>query len=114
MQSNKKSTQFAAKLKHEIIFLKNFANSETASETWEEKTKTFAQIIAISENNFGVIEGVSFGHVITEGYFVFITRFIESITIRMRISFNNRIFEIKRIINNKEQNRMLKIITMEI
>ncbi|MGI4775417.1 MAG: head-tail adaptor protein [Janthinobacterium lividum] len=112
MQNSKK--QLAARLKHEITFSKNLATNDIAPEVWQDTSKTFAEIIAISENKFESIEGLNFGHIITEGFFLFITRFIEGINIKMRIIFKARTFEIKRIINIKEQGRLLKIIAMEI
>ncbi|HJD62444.1 MAG TPA: head-tail adaptor protein [Rickettsia endosymbiont of Degeeriella rufa] len=46
---------------------------------------------------------MSFGHVITEGYFLFKIRFIKNITTKMRIIFKEREFEIKRVINVEEK-----------
>jgi SPP1 family predicted phage head-tail adaptor len=75
---------------------------------------SFAEVQPVCDNRFISLEGLSFGNVITEKYFLFKIRFMDGITQEMRISFKGRFFEIKRIINEDERNKMLSIIALEI
>jgi SPP1 family predicted phage head-tail adaptor len=104
----------ASCLKHQVIFLENLATSSIESENWQEKTKAFSEIKPICDTAFKSLESLDFGHVMTEGLFMFKIRFMKGINIKMRILFNDRQFEIKRIIDIAEQNRVLKIIGLEI
>lgn len=99
---------------HRIKFLENFANSEIEQDRWQEKFSAYAEIKPFSDDRFISIEHLNFGHVITEGYYIFKIRFIENINIKMRILFRNRYFEIKRIVNVSEKNKFLNVIGLEI
>lgn len=111
----KKITQPISKtLKHQIIFIENIALTEIEQDNWQRKFETFAEIKPITDNSFESLEGLNFGHIITQGFFLFKIRFIAGITNKMRILFKNRQFEIKRIINIGEQDRVIQIIALEI
>ncbi len=99
---------------HKIILLNNVANSAIEEDAWEEWNVSFAEVQPVCDNRFISLEGVSFGNVITEGYFLFKMRFMEGVNQEMRISFRGRIFEIKRIINENELDKMLNIIALEV
>ncbi|MGV2432261.1 MAG UNVERIFIED_CONTAM: phage head closure protein [Rickettsiaceae bacterium] len=103
----------ASNLDHEITFLENITASQIDEENWVEKYRCYANIRPMYDNNFGSIESFSFGHIVTEAYFMFKIRYSLEVTDKMRIKFNDRIFEIKRIINIGEGNRVLQIITLE-
>ena len=105
---------WSSKLIHRIVFLENVANPEIESDSWQEKMAAFAEIRPITDNRFLAIEGVEFGHLITESYYAFTLRFILGLHINMRIFFAKRQFDIKRIINIDEKNIILKIIALEI
>jgi len=109
-----KKQSMISKLVHKIIFLENKANNAIEEERWEEVTQSFAEIKPVCDNGFISLEGVAFGNVITEEYFIFKTRFVKNIKREMRISFHGRIFEIKRIIDEDERGRLLNIIGLEI
>ncbi|WP_341764540.1 phage head closure protein [Candidatus Tisiphia endosymbiont of Beris chalybata] len=104
----------ARNFQHQVKFLENFATNELEHERWQEKFAVYAEIKPICENRFIAIEHLSFGHVMTEGYYSFKIRFIKNITTNMRILFKERYFEIKRIINILEQDKFLNIIGLEI
>jgi head-tail adaptor len=104
----------SSRLNHRIIFLENTSNPEIEEPAWREKVKTFAEIKAICDNKFLEMEGVKFGHMITEGYFHFIVRYLRDINTNMRILFAERSFDIKRIIDVREERKILKIIALEI
>lgn len=110
----KTSRQFSARLQHKITFIENINKNETDNEQWQEVLTTFAEIVPISENRFVALESMDFGHIITEAICIFKLRFVTGIGIKMRIIFGQKNFEIKRIINLKEQNRLLQIIALEI
>ncbi|PCJ24936.1 MAG: phage head-tail joining protein [Rickettsiales bacterium] len=103
-----------SKLSHRIIFLENRAASELEEDLWEEVQTSFAEMKPICDNRFVSLEGLQFGNVITEGYFLFRIRSIKDVHSRMRINFQGRLFEIKRIIDEDEKGRMLSIVALEI
>ena len=109
-----KKQSVISKLVHKIIFLENKIDNAIEEECWEEVQQSFAEIKPVCDNRFIYLEGISFGNVITEEYFLFKTRFIKDIKREMRISFRKRIFEIKRIIDEDERGRILNIIGLEI
>ena len=71
-----KKQSMISKLVHKIIFLENQANNAIEEEKWEEVIQSFAEIKPVCDNGFTSLEGVAFGNVITEEYFIFKTRFI--------------------------------------
>lgn len=101
-------------LKHRITIIENANTEELGGEMWQEKYTTFAEIKPLYDNKIGSVENFSFGHVVTEGYFMFRIRALLGITSKMRIRFYDRLFEIKRIIDVDERGRMLKIIALEV
>ncbi|MES2215546.1 MAG: head-tail adaptor protein [Pseudomonadota bacterium] len=101
-------------LKHRIIFLENVSISELGSEEWQEKCQTFADVKPLFDSKVGSLESFDFGHVVTEGYFMFKIRALNEINSKMRISFKGRLFEIKRVVDALEEGRMLQIIALEI
>lgn len=107
-------TGFTNILKHQIIFLESMSSDQLSEPNWAEKYATYAYITPLYDNKFGSIENFSFGHLVTEAYFMFKIRFTDKINIKMRIKFGDRIFDIKRIINDKENSIILKIIAFEI
>ena len=110
MQKQSSVSRFA----HKISVLKNISESELDEVEWVEFIICFAEVNPVCDNKYSSIEGVSFGDVITEEYFVFKTRYMKGITKTMRISFRKRIFEIKRVINHQEKGRVLSIIALEV
>lgn len=105
---------FSNKLLHEIIFKDNYAKSDLEEENWLEKYRCFAEIKPLYDNKSGSLEKFSFGHVVTENFYMFKMRFTSEINTKSRIYFKERIFEIKRIINVLEKNKIIQIIALEI
>lgn len=112
--SNMKKQSIVSRFAHKISVLKNIAKTELDEVKWEEFAVCFAEVLPVCDNKYISMEGVAFGDVITEEYFHFRTRYIKNITKEMRISFHERTFEIKRIINHQEKDRMLSIIALEV
>lgn len=103
-----------SRLMHKVFFLQNVQNNESEDEKWEEVIEAFAEVNPICDNRFIAIEGLQFGHVISEDYYLFKIRYTENLDINMRIKFKDRIFEIKRILNIRERCKMLHIIALQI
>lgn len=100
-------------LNHAITFVENTSKSELEDQNWEDKYVTYADVRPMFDNKLGSLEKFSFGHIVTEAFFCFKIRFTEEVHSKMRIIFKRRMFEIKRIINEKEASRVLKIIALE-
>ena len=112
MANNKKT--FITRLTHNINFLENVADSSSADPVWQEKYNCFAEIIPLSDCKYMSIEGMNFGNLITEEYYLFKIRYMDGLTKALRISFRSKLYSIKRIINIGEKNRFLNIIALEI
>jgi SPP1 family predicted phage head-tail adaptor len=108
------SKSLTLNLKHQITFFENKTVNPVDLDNWQEKLKTFAEITPVSESNFSMLEGLNFGHMITEAYFIFRIRFIDNVNAKQKIVFKDRNFDIKRIININEQNRVLMVIALEV
>ena len=106
--------QLSALLSHKIVFLENKSRNELEEQNWQEIYSSFAEIKPMYDNKFGSIEKFNFGHIVTEAFFMFKIRFTDQVNPKMRICFSRRIFEIKRIINIAEKNKILQIIALEI
>ncbi|MDX1917247.1 MAG: head-tail adaptor protein [Rickettsiaceae bacterium] len=100
----------SANFKHFIEFIEN----KNEQNIWMIKCRGFAQIEALTDQNFSEYDGINFGHLAREEYFVITLRYLPIIHKSMRIRFRNRLFTIKRIINPSELNHILKIIAQEI
>ena len=103
----------SAKLKHKITFLEQNNIDNFNNDNWQEQASTYAEVKPLYEMKYNTLDKLNFGSLITEDIFMFRLRFIKNIHSKMRIKFKNRIFEIKRIIDQSEQNRILQIIALE-
>ncbi len=103
-----------SRLVHKIQFLINTEDSEIKTANWQELIVTFAQVEPVCDNRFIYLENMQFGNVITEEYFLFTIRFNHVIHKDMRINFYGKLFEIKRIVNEDQRSKILKIIALEI
>lgn len=101
-------------LKHPINFLVNDNKDEYAEENWQIWQSCFAAIIPLYDHKISSLENFDFGHVVTEGYFIFKIRSLKDVSLAMRIKFENRCFQIKRIIDLHESKQVMKIIALEI
>lgn len=81
---------------------------------WIDLFNVFAEISPLSETKYATIDQFSFGQLSTENYFVFKIRYKSEVSNNMRLAYKNRIFEIKRIINPYERDKVLQIIALEI
>ncbi|MDF2964990.1 MAG: hypothetical protein K0Q51_378 [Rickettsiaceae bacterium] len=104
----------ASRLRHKITFLKKKIQDSFAEEIWQEKFETFAEILPLDERSYNYIENFNFGQLVTESLFIFRVRFTELPSSKLRIKYNNRLFEIKKITNVEERNLVLSILAVEI
>ncbi len=112
--SKKTSKSLVGKLKHKIELIANYSESDHEEENWVKIEDAYAEILALSETSIKEFDGLNFGHVMFEEYYLLTTRYTPHINYKMRIRFGRRIFIIKRIINPYEINQLLKIIVLEI
>lgn len=103
----------AKNLKHLIKFLIN-NSTNSLEERWSISLSTYADIKSMCIGGFETLEDLDFGHVMTKAYYIITIRYLKQLNIRLRINFNDRIFEIKRIINIDEASKFLQIIALEI
>ncbi|BBJ31440.1 hypothetical protein RAS_05490 [Rickettsia asiatica] len=96
LKGNKMTKIIVKNFQHQIKFLENIAEEGMEEDRWVEKLTSYAEIKPLCDSKFLALENISFGHIITEGYFLFRIRFIKNITTKMRILFKEREFEIKR------------------
>ncbi|MFK7974216.1 MAG: head-tail adaptor protein [Rickettsiaceae bacterium] len=108
------NSNIISQLTNKISILRNIEPSEIIEAKWEIFTDTFAAVKPACDNRFTSIENINFGNIISEEYFIFCTRLIKGLNKSMRIKFQDRMFEIRRIINDDTHKNMLKIIALEI
>lgn len=108
------SIRRSSRLAHKVYFLKNIQHDESEEEKWVEVMYAFAEVNPICDSRPIAIEGLQFGHVISEDYYLFKVRYLDGLNINMRIKFKGRMFEIKRILNIKERSKILHIIALQI
>lgn len=101
-------------LKHPISFLLKQNQDAYETENWILTQRSFAEITPLFDNKVGSLENFDFGHIVTEGYFIFKIRALKGLNVDMRIQFEDRLFQIKRIIDLCEAKQIMKIITLEI
>jgi SPP1 family predicted phage head-tail adaptor len=112
IKTNKKN--LISRLVHNITFLENLAESISEDPDWREKYNCFAEIFPLTDCKYISIEGMSFGNLITEEYYLFKIRYIKGISKNFRISFRDKLYSIKRIINLKEKDKIINIVAHEI
>ena len=109
-----KKQHFIARLMHKITFVENITQSNIKKPNWRKCRTSFAEIKPVCDNRVLFLEGLKFGNIMSEKYFIFKIRLLRDINSTMRIYFQKRIFEIKRMIDQDERGRVLNIIALEI
>lgn len=102
---------FSSRLKHYITFLTLKQNSINE---WNKVISCFAEIEHVTGYKPITLQNFSFGNLVTENYHLFTTRFYPQILLNMHISFQQRKFEIHRIVNPHIQNMYLEIFALEL
>ncbi len=101
-------------LHHSVVFLVNVNKNEMQDQDWQEIYTTFADVKPLYETGHIVQDKYAFGNVLSEAFCVFRIRFTEKVNVKMRILYKRRMFEIKKIINQDEESKILKIIALEL
>ena len=101
-------------LRHPIEFLANKKKSPVDEDIWEICYSTFADISHLNPNHLGLVENFNFGHLITTSLFIATIRWSNEITMNMRVKFDSKIFEIKKIIDDFDNKKFKKFIILEI
>ena len=102
------------KFTHRIEFLQNIAQHAVEKEHWQTVLYTFADVVPICEAKASEIAGLAFGQAITEELFLFHARYHPGINKSQRIFFDNELYEIKRIIKLRNNQRSLNIVAFKI
>ena len=100
----------ASVLKH-IVTIQNPIVSIEGIEEWSDFAIARAEIKALYDKGNG--EVFSAMQLMDNSYYRFTIRYIENLKTNMRIIYKDRIFQIKRIINQDEQNIATLIIAQE-
>jgi len=82
MRNYEKKKYLSAKFRHKIVFLEKVGEDNDELEVFHE---AYAEIMPVSENNFQEFDGVNFGHIMVEEYFIITCRYINGINCRMRV-----------------------------
>lgn len=98
---------------YRIEFLQNMSEDAVQQEDWQRIFHSYADVLPICEAKAGEIAGINFGHVIGEELFLFRTRFHPNINNRQRILFDNELYEIKRIVKIRNNQRSLNIVAFK-
>ena len=99
---------------HRIEFLQNMAAHAVEKEHWQAVLYSYADIVPICEAKASEIAGLSFGQAIAEELFLFRTRFHPGINKSQIIFFDNELYEIKRIVKLRNNQRSLNIVAFKI
>lgn len=100
-------------LKHKITLLKNTTTNEL-EEKWETAKEIYANVKPLCDTRLVTLENVEFGSIVSAEYYVFYVRYLEDVNLNMRLSFCQKTFDIKRIINHNFANKFLSIIALQI
>lgn len=102
------------KLNIPISFLIKKQTAAFEEDEWEEKFIAFASVKAIYENNLSELEGVNFGNIIMREIYLITTRYRPDILLPMRFKIKSQMFEIKKIINIQEEDKILNIVATKL
>lgn len=101
-------------LKHRLIFLESSQGDDFSIAKWSPKFVLYGEINPLRNTSFNSLEPFNFGNIITSLYFIITIRYHKEVHHKMRIQFQTRIFDIKKISNHKEENIMLNILAYEL
>ena len=97
-----------------IIIKKNIIQNELEKAVWEDVITCFANVENLLEMNLKNVEGLDYGHVISEELYLFTIRYSNLLQCGMRIIFEDQIYEIKRINDVAFKKRYNQIIAQKI
>lgn len=95
----------------QIITIQTVFVNESGLEQWNDFVTIRAEVQALYDRSIGEI--LSSMQLMDNSFYRFRIRFIPEVNNSMRILYNKKYFQIKRIINQKEANLILMIIAQE-
>lgn len=101
-------------LSHRVGFFRNIASEESEKEIWKEEFSSFVSINPLSAQGTEMPESLDFGSLSGARIYIFKSRFLKNISSGLRIVFKGRNFEIKRVINEGEKDKILKMLCAEV
>jgi hypothetical protein len=101
-------------LKHHVAFLTNIKENPTDHDNWVISYETFAHLANLHPNNLTLVNNFDFGHILTASYVIATLRYSDKIKNNMRLRFQEKIFEIKKIIEDFDGKKFIKLIILEI
>jgi hypothetical protein len=101
-------------LRHPIEFLQNIKTNPTDEDRWETCYRSFADISYLHPYNLSLVENSNFGHILTTSLLIATVRWTDNLQLNMRIKFDGKIFEIKKIIEDFDSRKFIKLIILEI
>lgn len=112
-----KKTLLSANFKHKIAFIQLINNQNLVTDNLTSKQNiiyAYADIRPLYEMRYTAAHKVTFGEGILEQCFIIRIRHNPKVHENMTIVFKGRNFEIKRLVNDLEKNRVMTIIALEI
>ncbi|KAF8818804.1 phage head closure protein [Rickettsia endosymbiont of Cardiosporidium cionae] len=107
-------SSIAATLSQKITFLIDKNKDDFGQEKWQEYFYCFAHMDALCNNSYYALNNLKFGYILTKDLFLFRLRYNKNINRNLRISFESRIFSIKRVINIGSRSKLMSIIAIEL
>ena len=104
----------SSKLRHNILIEQPIVNSDGIggqTEQWQQFAKVRAEVAALYERNIG--EVFASMQLMNSSLYKFRIRYLKGLKNNMRIIYNERCFQIKRIVNQDERNIISFIIAQE-
>ena len=100
-------------LRHPISFLER-KDMYQANNQWQTRVVAFAKVKSLSDLSTSQTGNIGFGNILNKSYFLFQCRYLADVTNKMRIKFDERHFNILRVINVDERSKFLSIIAQEV
>ncbi|AIL64493.1 Bacteriophage head-tail adaptor [Rickettsiales bacterium Ac37b] len=110
----KNQYNLSSKLRSRITIQKSYEiidDSGGTTANWVDVIKVFAYVLPLEIPLSA--EHIYTNQIITSNYYKFIMRYIPGITCKMRVVYKERFFNIQNVINELEENKILKIIAKE-
>lgn len=101
-------------LKHPVEFLQNIKQSPIDQDNWFVCHKTFAHIANLHPNSLKLVDNFDFGHILTASFLIVTMRQTDIVKLNMRMKYAEKIFEIKKIIEDFDSKKFIKLIILEI
>lgn len=99
---------------YRVEFLQNSANTDIEKGEWNGVFYAYCAVVPLCQAGIKELEGINFGHVLTEELYLFRTQQNAEIKRFLRIHFQEEIYEIKRLVKDYDFSGLLNIIALRI